>query len=106
MLDPTDYVVFYEIVYNDRVADLAEARQWNQAQALHADFLCREPRFLNRIKPGQRLSSPVQIEIANLFAYHYQLQSDLYDYGGNKPMAAQTKARAEGLTRVVLNSGK
>ncbi|MCB9316692.1 MAG: glycosyltransferase family 39 protein [Lewinellaceae bacterium] len=106
MLDPTDYVVFYEIVYNDRVADLAEARQWNQAQALHADFLCREPRFLNRLKPGQRLSSPVQIEIANLFAYHYQLQSDLYDYGGNKPMAAQTKARAEGLTRVVLNSGK
>ncbi len=106
MLDPADYVVLYEIVYNDRVATLAEARQWSQAQALHADFLRREPRFLNRLKPGQRLQSPAQIELANLFAYHYQLQSDLYDYGGNKPRAAQTKARAEGLSRVVRNSGK
>lgn len=106
MLDPTDYSVFYELVYNDRVATLAEARQWSQAQALHADFLRREPRFLNQLKPGQRLNSPVQIELANLFAYHYQLQSDLYGYGGNRSMAAQSKARAEGLSRVVRNSGK
>lgn len=104
MLDPTDYAVFYEIVYNDRVVAYTEAQEWDSALALHTAFLQSEPKFIRQLKPGQRLKSPNLVETANLFAYHFQMQSDLYAYSGNTVLAEKANRRYVELGQLVQES--
>ncbi|MCK6693282.1 MAG: glycosyltransferase family 39 protein [Thermoanaerobaculia bacterium] len=101
MLDPTDYIVLYETVYRDRIQQYADAQQWKEATALHAEFLDTEPAVIRNLKPGIRLNSPALIEIASRFAFHYRLRGDLLTYAGNAPLAAQAKARSAALEQMV-----
>ena len=101
MLDPTDYIVLYETVYQDRIQQYADAQQWDKAAALHAEYLDAEPAVIRNLKPGARLNAPALIEIAGRFAFHYRLRGDLLTYTGNATQAAQARARSAALEQVV-----
>lgn len=106
MLDPTDYNVFYELVYYDKIKNNAEAKQWGQSIAAHSEFLRCQPDFVREAKANQLLKSPFDIEIMDQFANHYQIHSFLYEDSGNKDMAAKMMARRNLMKQIVENSRK
>ncbi|MCC6459162.1 MAG: glycosyltransferase family 39 protein [Saprospiraceae bacterium] len=105
-LDPTDYTVLYDLVYKERVLHLATAQAWTEAAALHAEFLQNEPAMIQDLRSGQRLSSPGAVALTRLFAYHFQMQSDLYSNSGKAGLAAAAQARGIELERIAQSAGR
>lgn len=104
MLDPTDYTALYETAYYETIQKNADARQLDQAIALHQEFLNLQPDFVKNAKPNQRLQYASHIEIMNLFANHHRIHSILYENTGNQEKANQLMARHDLLQQIAEQS--
>jgi 4-amino-4-deoxy-L-arabinose transferase-like glycosyltransferase len=103
-LDRTDYTAFYELNYYERVKNNAESGQYVQAIAVHTQFLNCQPDWVRNVKHIQVRYSPLDIDILNFFADHYQIHGYLYEDSGNKQMAVDWMARSMALKRIAENA--
>ncbi len=103
-LDATDYKVFYDLNYFDRIKTSAESGQYAAAIAAHIEFLQCQPNIVKNIKPYQLPSNPMDIDILYLFAEHFQIQSYLYEDSGDKQLAANWMARHTVLKNMADNA--
>lgn len=104
MLDPTDYNVFYELNYYERVKSNAEAGRYGEAIKAHAEFLDYQPDIVRNARPGRMLKTASDLAVLKQFADHYQIHRFLYEDSGNTEMAAKAMARSNALLQTIEQS--
>lgn len=99
-LDATDYTVFYELNFFEKIKQNAEAGRYSEAIAAHKAFLDYQPDFVKNAHLHLHKIHPSDANLLYLFAEHYMIHSYLFEDSGNKSMAAQWRTKYETMKRL------
>lgn len=101
-----DYSALYDNYYLVELEKLQKEGRMDKSVALHRGFLDMQPEFISALKPGSVFKQPNQIAVAQYFAQHHRIHSNILKATGDERGASRELSVAAALDQAVEKSAR